>query len=229
MNEERRQARQREARRLMRALTGGREQLVITEGGEISAQPLPPPDNYHELVTSRQREYEILAQQQRELLAQGRRAEAMELAPQVSAAFDRTLQGVADALQVSYRIGENERLEHQIYETVMRLPDDVRAFMMDRVVFLSSAWGQAFRGVDWSQQWVIVLAPDLPDDDATGIIAHEIAHAWRGHGTDPLGYTADEEREACALAQCWGFTGAGTVFQAPPPEVPESTPITYIN
>jgi hypothetical protein len=65
---------------------------------------------------------------------------------------------------------------------VLRLPDDVRDFVCEAVVFLSSPFGHGFRGGDWSHKWLILLPPDLPDADATSVVAHQIAHAWRGTG-----------------------------------------------
>jgi hypothetical protein len=126
-------------------------------------------------------------------------------------AFDRALEGVYQRLDVAHLIGENETLHDRIYETVMRLPDEVRTFVFDMVIFLSGAWGQAVRGADWSQRWLILLAPDLPDADVLSVIVHAIAYAWRGHGQQ-RGITPEEEREACDLVRHWGFTGEGTVF-----------------
>jgi hypothetical protein len=231
MDEDRRRARQRHARRLMRALTGEGEPIIITESGEIAEQgpaleSISPSVSYQALVELRQREYEAVCHQRREHYATSE--EWGNQNQREHEARHRTLHGVADRLDLGFFIGENEFLAHCIYETVMRLPDEVRNFVCDRVVFLSGAWGQAFRGMDWSDKWVILLAPDLPEADATGIVAHEIAHAWRGHGEGTYGYTIDEERDACTVARDWGFTGRGTVFE-PSPEGTDESLMTYIN
>jgi hypothetical protein len=227
MNDDRRRERQRHVRRLMRALTES-EPILITETGEIQEQPRSTlPDSFQELVALRQHEYETLRNQQRELLAHGISGEQGDLAQRVHEAWTRTLEGAADQLDLSFWVGENEHMEHIIYEAVMRLPDHVRAFVFDHVIFLSAAWGQAFRGRDWSDSWLVMLAPNLPEGDATGIVAHEIAHAWGGHGEGRGLYSADEEQEACAFVRSWGFTGRGAVFE-PPPD-PTGGMVTYIN
>jgi hypothetical protein len=182
---------------------------------------------YQELVALRQQEYETLRNQQQGLLAQGSAGDVGDLNQRVHEAWTRTVEGVADQLDLSFWVGENEHMEHIIYETVMRLPDNVRAFVFDHVIFLSAAWGQSFRGRDWSDSWLVMLAPNLPEADAMGIVAHEIAHAWRGHGEGRGLYSADEEQEACAFVQSWGFTGRGAVFE-PSPD-PTGAMVTYIN
>jgi hypothetical protein len=227
MADDRKRERQRHVRRLMRALNE-REPVLITETGDIQEQPRSiVPDGFQELAALRQSEFEALQAQQQELRAQGDAGAWSDLNQRVHEAWDRTLEGVAYRLDLSYLVGENPHMEHTIYETVMRLPDEVRAFVFDQVVFLSPAWGQAFRGHDWSGVWLVLLAPDLPDADATGVVAHEIAHAWRGHGEGRVGYSADEEQEACAFVRAWGFTGQGAVFE--PPQDPPGGMTTYIN
>jgi hypothetical protein len=62
--------RHRQVRRLMRALTESGETVIITESGEISAQPRPAMGGYDELVAARQHEYDIITQRQRELFTQ---------------------------------------------------------------------------------------------------------------------------------------------------------------
>jgi hypothetical protein len=227
MSEDRRRERQRLARQLMRTLTGEGEPVIITEGGEVrrgSRQDLPV--DYRELVALRQREYEAVRAQRRERYATPEEWQDQNL--REHEAESRTLEGVAYRIDLGFWIGENTALADVIYQAAMRLPDEVREFVCDLVVFLSGAWGQAFRGRDWSDKWVILLAPDLPEADATGIVAHEIAHAWRGHGAETFGYTPEEEREACDLARAWGFTGSGTRLE-PSPDEPDSRFMTYIN
>jgi hypothetical protein len=230
MSEDRRRERQRHVRQLMRALTGEGEPIILTESGEVHEtrrdhlERIPPSMSYRALVDLRQQEYAAILSQRQEQYATGEAF--VDQNQREYEAYNRTLAGVADRLDLGALIGENETLAHMIYETVMRLPDEVREFTCDKVVFLSGAWGQAFRGRDWSDKWVILLAPDLPEADATGIVAHQIAHAWRRHGAGTYGYSIDEERDACAMAHAWGFTGSGTGFE-PPPEGMDS--MTYIN
>ncbi len=228
MDESRRHHRRHIARQLMQALTEG-EPLEITETGEVLERHAGAHavfhGSYRELIRQRQEEYEAIRRQRRETYPT---SEAWQDHNQREhEAYQRTLEGVASALDLSFGVGENEQVAHVIYEAVMRVPDDVREFVCDRVIFLSAAWGQAFRGQDWSERWIILVAPELPAEDATGVVAHEIAHAWRGHGERVGGYSPEEEREACALARAWGFTGRGTVFESS--EGDEDSQGTYIN
>lgn len=221
MSEDRRRERLRHARRLMRVLTGEGESLIMTETGEVS-EPQPehleriaPSMSYSALIELRQREYETIHRQRRASQDYPSIEAWRHQTQREHAAYARTLEGVATRLDLGYFVGGNETLAHVIYETVMRLPDDVRAFVCDQVVFLSSGWGQAFHVRNLSDKWLVLLAYDLPEADATSIVAHQIAHTWRGHGEGTWGYSVDEEREACATAQAWGFSGSGTVFEPP--------------
>ena len=131
---------------------------------------------------------------------------------------------------VSYYGGDQETHE-LITKTISRLPEEIIEFALSSCVFMSvgrSDYGLVMPpdtkaekpdpkiGVDdrffyWAHdRWLIFLADHLPDDDALGIIAHEIAHAYLGH--DRLNYklTMEVEREAANLAKAWGFTGIGT-------------------
>jgi hypothetical protein len=214
MKDDRQQARQRLARRLMRTLTSEDEPLIITETGEVldpqhdPHASLAPTLSYQTLVELRRREYDTLLRQRPD----SRDPAWGEHTLREHAAYDRTLDGIAYRLDLGFLTGDNETVAHVIYEAMMRLPDEVREFAHEHVVFLSGTWGQAFRGADWSDKWIILLAPDLPEPDATGVVAHQIAHAWRNHGPEGRGYTAVEEREACDLARAWGFSGSGTAF-----------------
>jgi hypothetical protein len=218
MNDDRRRTRQQIMRCILNGMTPEGERLVITEDGELHTwDPNAPlevllPTDFASLVALRQREYEA-ALRLREVDYPTRADFEAQIRREDEAMY-RTLDYVADRLQVSYLVGGNEDLEQVIYETVLRLPDDVRTFACDTVVFLSSPYGHSFRGVDWADKWLIILPPDLPDADATGVVAHQIAHAWRGHGEahHGYGYTAQEEREACVLARAWGFSGRGAHF-----------------
>jgi hypothetical protein len=214
MRDDRRQERQRLVRKLMRTLTGEGEPLLITDRGEVSDHQRDPTDqvsrsmSYQSLIDMRRREHEAICRQRQEQYATPEEWQQQNIREHES--WQRTLEGVAYRLDLGFLIGENDALAHVIYETMMRLPDEIREFAHDHVVFLSGAWGQAFRGNDWSDKWILLLAPELPEDDATGIVAHEIAHAWRGHGARRGGFTPEEEREACHIALVWGFSGSGT-------------------
>jgi hypothetical protein len=234
MSDDRSRERRRHARQLMQALTGEGEPVIITESGEVSEpqrdhlEQISPSVSYQALIDLRQREYEAILSQRRPPETYRTSDEWGDQNQREYEAHNRTLEGIALRMDLGFLTGENERLAHVIYEAMMRLPDDVREFVCDRVVFLSGAWGQAFRGMDWSDKWLILLAHDLPEADASGIVAHEIAHAWRGHGEGNYGYTADEEREACAVARAWGFAGSGTVYEPPPGGMGDAS-MTYIN
>ena len=97
-----------------------------------------------------------------------------------------------------------------ILEAVCRLPESVRRFVVERVVFVSLddySWngqdfytrGRAISPDQVADRWVIVLAPDAP----ASTIAHEVAHSFAEHEAGG----ADAEREAAQLARSWGFTG----------------------
>jgi hypothetical protein len=231
MRDDHRRERQRLARQLMRTLTGEGEPLIITEGGEVGepqqdiVHRISPSVSYRALIDLRRREYETIRNQRQEQYATSE--ERQQQNQREYEAECRTLESVAYRLDLGFLIGENEALAHVIYETVMRLPDEVREFVCDHIVFLSGAWGQAFRGMDWSHKWLILLAPELPEADATGIVAHEIAHAWRGHGAGTYGYRMEEELEACRLALAWGFSGSGTRLEQA--EGLDALSTTYIN
>jgi hypothetical protein len=217
----------------MRALTGDGESLIMTETGEVS-EPQPdhleriaPSMSYRALIELRQREYDTIRSQRRASLDYQSIQEWRHQTQREHAAYARTLEGVATQLDLGYFVGGNETMAHAIYETVMRLPDDVRAFVCAQVVFLSTGWGQTFHVRNWADKRLVILAHDLPEADVTSIIAHQIVHAWRRHGEGTWGYSVDEEREACATAQAWEFSGSGTVFE--PPAEGDVDSMMYIN
>lgn len=124
--------------------------------------------------------------------------------------------------------GDHAPLQQTIVETIARLPDEVAEFALERCRFISvgeSLFGVVLPGrigVDHyrgrpaghysealpADNWIIVLADPLPDEGAHSIVAHEIAHAWRGD--DRLGNPPDDCEEATArLTAEWGFSGLG--------------------
>jgi hypothetical protein len=64
--------------------------------------------------------------------------------------------------------------------------------------------------------WLIILDERIPDDEAEGFVAHEIAHAWLRHGQlSPE--IPDSCEVAAVLAKSWGFTGKGPIQTAATP------------
>lgn len=115
-------------------------------------------------------------------------------------------------------LGEDVRTEHVIAETLVRLPDTVRAFALERCVFLSVGWaasGLTFPGgigVDPETRrsrnvWLIVLEEQAPRDALASVVAHEVAHAWLRHDRLSDELPEDHEVKAAELARRWGFTG----------------------
>ena len=125
--------------------------------------------------------------------------------------------------------GEDSHLEGLIVEVVARLPEDVADFALERCRYMSvgeSVFGMVLPGrigVGWEGRvqgnpsevlpddaWLVVLADPLPEKDAHSIIAHEIAHAWRGD--DRLSFCGDNvalEEATARLTAEWGFSGIG--------------------
>ena len=123
--------------------------------------------------------------------------------------------------------GESQELEALIVSVLNHLPAAVRDFALDRCRFSSvgsTTYGMVLPGrigrqdTDYTNvppdesleddPWFILLLEDLPAEDAPGIVAHEIAHAWLGH--DRLGFNPDDsETVAANLTAAWGFTGLG--------------------
>lgn len=107
-----------------------------------------------------------------------------------------------------------------LVETIARLPDDVATFALGRCCYVSvgeAAYGMVLPGrigVDHlsrrsADRWIVVLAEaPMAQPGAHGIVAHEIAHAWRRD--DRLGQPpADCERATAELTAQWGFDGIG--------------------
>src|SRR5947208_524574 len=104
----------------------------------------------------------------------------------------RTFEEIADDLAY-YSVDKLTR--GLVVQTIERLPKDVQDFALDRCCFLSvggAASGQTLPGdiathsATGQPQWLILLSDTLPPEHPHGIIAHEIAHAWRGdNALDP--------------------------------------------
>ena len=134
-------------------------------------------------------------------------------------AWEASPEGVANDLAY---YGEHDGLWVAIVETVVRLPERVRRFALNRCRFVSiglSVAGYVLPGrigVDEPTKrsrnmWIVVLDETMFEhmpDDIHSVIAHEIAHAWRKD--DRLAFPPDDcELKAANLAQEWGFVGKG--------------------
>ena len=104
----------------------------------------------------RQRGYEAICRERQEQDDTAEAFEAQNL--REYEAEQRTLDGIAYQLDLGFTIGQNDRLASTIYETLMRVPDEVRTFVCETVVFLSAAWG----GVPWGQLVGEVADPARP-------------------------------------------------------------------
>lgn len=117
--------------------------------------------------------------------------------------------------------GEDNELRRLIAETIFRIPESAGRFALRNCAFVSVGRVTAGItlpgriGVDPSterpdNQWLIVLAEVFSSrEEAMGVIAHEIGHAWRGD--DRLGVDTPEDCEiqTATLARDWGFGGSG--------------------
>ena len=113
--------------------------------------------------------------------------------------------------------GEDPQLRARIVGVMGQLPDRVAAFALERCGFVSV--GRASLGIILPGRvgvvnrrshnvWIIVLDERMSAKDVDGVIAHEIAHAWRGD--DRLGMMPkDSEVKTARLVKEWGFTGTG--------------------
>lgn len=114
----------------------------------------------------------------------------------------------------------DEGLKHEIQRTILRLPDEVATFAVERCHF--TAVGSGTVGLvlpgrvgthpadqEISRRFVIVLLDDPVryGEEIQSTIAHEIAHAWRGEHVLAAGHPPDAEEQTAALARSWGFTG----------------------
>ena len=103
-----------------------------------------------------------------------------------------------------------------VRDVLYRLPPEVlERLVMTNVAFMApdrSCSGLVFEApLDLEcGQFVLYLSPELlgkPKDELDFTIAHELAHAWLGHG-EALGDAASaekDEREADRVAMSWGF------------------------
>lgn len=120
--------------------------------------------------------------------------------------------------RISY-LGESDETHTWILETINRLPMDVAAFVADRCCFVSvgkNTLGLTLPGrigVHFLEKrtrncWIIVLEDDVSPEHAHSLVAHEIAHAWRGDDRCGI-HPEDCEIETAKLVKRWGFKGLG--------------------
>jgi hypothetical protein len=128
-------------------------------------------------------------------------------------------------------LGSSELTEPALVCALVRLPEEVRTFGLERCRFLSVGQGALGCTVpgrvgvdDFTKRtrnvWIILLEDDPPENEPLeSTIAHEVAHAWSGHDfaephdarqVDPF------EVDAATLARSWGFEGPA----ADPDEAP---------
>lgn len=136
---------------------------------------------------------------------------------------------VAD--RIVHLCGGSDDVTRILIETVLRLPQKVGEYALDRCLFISvgvggeAAPGMCLPGSYLPQEggrrlrnlWLIVLSEDVPPEDAHGIVAHEIAHAWLRHHPsirleDTIEVAIKQEIDAVKLTRQWGFMGIGTDF-----------------
>jgi hypothetical protein len=92
-----------------------------------------------------------------------------------------------------------------------RLPADVLDFAITKCIFVSAGSaqknGQCLPKWCLHGDWLILLNDQSPDLET--VIAHEVAHAWLGHGEegDFRSDTESMENQAREKACEWGFTG----------------------
>ena len=111
-------------------------------------------------------------------------------------------------------LGDDENFRAAYARVLVRLPEEIRRFTLDRITFLSigrtaSGWCWPMSAIDKrSRKWLIVIDENYSGDMESNI-AHEIAHARLGHnalaGGTPAA-AASVEGEADDLSVAWGFT-----------------------
>jgi hypothetical protein len=116
------------------------------------------------------------------------------------------------ASRIAYA-GEYPETLYRVAAVVSRLPAGVQRFVFTRCFFVSISGVNGPVGLaaapvrlPCDRPWVLVLRNSLPPEDAPGVIAHEIAHAWLGPDVPLAEIPADSEVRADAQAEAWGFT-----------------------
>jgi hypothetical protein len=108
-------------------------------------------------------------------------------------------------------LGGDRSTREAIVRVLLRLPGDALDLAVDKCLFLSV--GSAVSGqtqpkwVYEPREWLILLYDQAPNLET--LIAHEIAHAYRGHSVSARHLSEEEmERQARELTRSWGFTEA---------------------
>ena len=109
-------------------------------------------------------------------------------------------------------LGGSPKVQRLLDRVTAQLPPEVESFVVQQICFIavgaSHGHGQTWnrRHINPSQawesgvaEWVVVLTEERVTER---LAAHEIAHAWSGHGDGPRD---KEEEEANRLATQWGF------------------------
>ena len=97
--------------------------------------------------------------------------------------------------------------EATLRRTLSRLPADVLEFALARCRFAAVGPDIVAQTLPPDDRWVILLREGEMDES---VVAHEIAHAYRGHVRSTAADEAAQEAEARALARLWGVAGLGT-------------------
>ena len=95
-----------------------------------------------------------------------------------------------------------------VMETLVRLPEPVRAFALERVAIFVHGVTSLGSSIDTAtalegRDWLVNVTAYAGLQET---LMHELAHSWLAHRGTP---TADYEREASALAASWGARGSG--------------------
>lgn len=124
----------------------------------------------------------------------------------------------------SIYFGEDDDLKRSISEVFLRLPEDVRDYLLEECHVISA--GKILFGTVWPteilangphnfKKWLIVFSENLPEDMEYkhSIIAHEMAYAYLKHDRLSETLTREVEKEAFILTGEWGFNGIGTSLE----------------
>lgn len=90
-----------------------------------------------------------------------------------------------------------ERLQNNLIETLLRLPEEAYDFASTNIYFCSGS--QAIVIKELAQGYIVILRKN----DSQSVIAHEIAHAYLSHYSKTS--YSDQEEKAETLRMKWGF------------------------
>ena len=107
---------------------------------------------------------------------------------------------------------DDDKFRAAYARTLVRLPEEVRQFALDRITILSI--GRTAAGICWpssiidkrSRKWIVVIDDNYDGrTDMESNIAHEIAHARLSHNRLSPDLGPSCEKEADDLSVEWGF------------------------